>query len=247
MAPALIRIGRTAVLGCSFMLIPLACSLSPRIELAAQTASEPPPTTISVINYNMLHGWPRFRYLSQRRSLLLQELHRVGVDIVLLQEVPRRPQPLGHTGSFLARGAEEGNTLMIAPELEHHYGFSFLRNSAIDQHIDTRDRWDDLREIILVYPDLLGIGISEATAILVRDDEFEVVGRGQVAIHDFYRRFTYADSLYYLVLDPGERYDMSRRRRIAPVTEELLTPRLRAMSRGLAAPFFEAIRKITSR
>jgi len=119
-------------------------------------------------------------------------------------------------GSFLARGAEQGNTLMIAPEPEHHFGFAFLRNSAIDQHIDARDRWNDLREIIMTYPDLLGIGISEATAVVVNGDEFEVVGRGQVTVHDYYRRFTYADSSYFLILDPGERFDMKRRRRIAP-------------------------------
>jgi cyanophycinase len=123
-------------------------------------------------------------------------------------------------GSFLARGAEEGNTLMIAPEPEHHYGFSFLRNSAIDQHIDSRGRWNDLREIIMVYPDLLGIGISEATAVIVRGDVFEVVGRGQVTVHDYYRRFTYADSSYFLMLDPGERYDIGRRRKIAPPVVE---------------------------
>lgn len=119
--------------------------------------------------------------------------------------------------SFLARGAEEGNTLMIAPEPEHRSGFGFLRNAAVDQHIDRRNRWHDVREIVMANPDLLGIGISEATAIIVRGDAFEVVGRGQVAVHDYYRRFTYADSTYFLVLKPGDRYDMKKRRKLPPV------------------------------
>lgn len=127
--------------------------------------------------------------------------------------------------SFMARGAEEGNELMIAPEEEHRAGFGFLRNAAVDQHIDRRDRWDDLREIIMVYPDLLGIGISEATAIIVRGDEFEVVGRNKVTVHDFNRKYSYADSTYYLVLDVGDRFDMKMRRRIATPVEEVVEER----------------------
>ncbi|MFO7767801.1 MAG: cyanophycinase [bacterium] len=118
--------------------------------------------------------------------------------------------------SFLARGAEEGNRLMIAPEPEHWAGFGFLRCAAVDQHIDRRDRWDDLRVIVMRHPDLLGIGISEATAIIVEGDLFEVVGRGRVVVHDYHRSFSYADSTYYLVLEPGDRYDMGRREVVGP-------------------------------
>jgi cyanophycinase len=121
--------------------------------------------------------------------------------------------------SFLARGAEEGNTIMIAPEEEHRAGFGFLKNAAVDQHIDRRDRWDDLRDIIMVHPDLLGIGLSEATAIVVQGDEFEVVGRNKVTVHDFNRMHSYADSTYYLMLDVGDRYDMKMRRKIAAPAE----------------------------
>ncbi len=114
--------------------------------------------------------------------------------------------------SFLARGAEEGNTLMIAPEPEHRVGLGFLRNAAVDQHIDRRDRWDDLREIIVEHPRLIGIGISEATAVIVQKDRFRVSGRGQVAVHDYFRRFAYPDTVHYLVLQPGEGFDLRTRR-----------------------------------
>ena len=117
--------------------------------------------------------------------------------------------------SFLARGAEQGNTLMIAPEEEHRAGFGFLKQAAVDQHINSRERWHDLRVILGEHPDLLGIGISEATAIIVRGDIFQVVGEAQVAIHDAYRQFTYADSTYLQLLEPGEWYDMRHRRRIS--------------------------------
>jgi len=72
----------------------------------------------------------------------------------------------------------------MAPEPEHQKAFAFLRRSAIDQHINTRNRWDDLIPVIKKFPDLLGIGLSEDTAIIVKGDTFEVMGSWKVAIHD---------------------------------------------------------------
>jgi len=119
--------------------------------------------------------------------------------------------------SFLARGAVEGNTLMIAPEPEHRIGLGFLRHAAVDQHIDRRNRWNDLREIVLEYPRLIGIGISEATAVIVERDRFRVSGRGKVAVHDYFRRFAYPDSVHYLLLAPGEGFDLRTRRPLPAV------------------------------
>jgi len=44
-------------------------------------------------------------------------------------------------GDYLVRGAIAGPQIMMTPEPEHERGFNFLRRSAIDQHIDTRNRW----------------------------------------------------------------------------------------------------------
>jgi cyanophycinase len=41
-------------------------------------------------------------------------------------------------GSYMVRGAPEGNQIMMAPG--HEEGFGFLRASAIDQHVTTRGR-----------------------------------------------------------------------------------------------------------
>ena len=79
-------------------------------------------------------------------------------------------------GEYLVRGAIAGPQIMMTPEPEHEHGFAFLRRSAIDQHINTRNRWDDLIPVIKRYPNLLGIGISEGTAIVVTGDRFEVIG-----------------------------------------------------------------------
>lgn len=85
-------------------------------------------------------------------------------------------------GSFLARGDTGTNTIMMG---DHQEGFGYLANSAIDQHLLVRNRQHDLVEVIRKYPSLLGIGLDENTAIVVRGDEFEVMGESFVAIYDY--------------------------------------------------------------
>ena len=114
-------------------------------------------------------------------------------------------------GDFLVRGAIEGSELMVAPEPEHHQAFAFLRKSAIDQHINTRNRWDDLIPVIKDRPTLLGIGLSESTAIVVRGDQFEVIGAWKVAVHDNTRLYQPWEKPYY-VLSAGDVYNMKTRK-----------------------------------
>jgi cyanophycinase len=114
-------------------------------------------------------------------------------------------------GDFLVRGAIQGSELMVAPEPEHHQAFAFLRKSAIDQHINTRNRWDDLVPLINDHPDLLGLGLSENTAIIVRGDRFEVIGAWKVAVHDNTRLYQPWEKPYY-VLSVGDVYNMKTRK-----------------------------------
>jgi cyanophycinase len=109
-------------------------------------------------------------------------------------------------GSFLARGDTRGNTVMIGDHVE---GMGFLKNVTIDQHLLKRNRQFDLVEVVEKHPELLGIGIDEDTAIIVRGDRFEVIGNGYVAIYDHNRRLD-SGGLFYL-LAPGDRYDLRTR------------------------------------
>jgi cyanophycinase len=113
-------------------------------------------------------------------------------------------------GDYMVRGAVEGPNLVMAPEPEHQHGFAFLRKTGIDQHINTRNRWDDIIPLIKKYPDLLGIGISEGTAIVVTGDRFQVIGKWKVAIHDNHRVYQPWEKPYY-VLSPGDEYNMKTR------------------------------------
>jgi cyanophycinase len=114
-------------------------------------------------------------------------------------------------GAYLVRGAVAGPQIVMTPEPEHEAGFSFLRRSAIDQHINTRNRWDDLMPVIKKYPDLLGIGLSEGTAIIVKGDRFEVMGMWKVAIHDNTQQYQPWEKPYY-VLSAGDVYNMKTRK-----------------------------------
>ena len=114
-------------------------------------------------------------------------------------------------GEYLVRGDTSGANVMMTAEPNHQEAFKFLRRSAIDQHINTRNRWDDLIQVIQKHPNLLGIGLSEGTAIVVTGDKFEVVGKWKVSIHDNTRLYQPWEKPYF-VLSPGDVYDMKARK-----------------------------------
>jgi cyanophycinase len=61
-------------------------------------------------------------------------------------------------------------------------GLGMLTNVIIDQHFVKRSRYNRLFSAIIEHPDMIGIGIDESTAILVKQDQFEVVGISQVIV-----------------------------------------------------------------
>ena len=114
-------------------------------------------------------------------------------------------------GSYLVRGAPEGNLIMMAKG--HEEGFAFLKDSAIDQHVITRHREDDLAPVIDAHPALLGIGLDEATAIVVKGGEFRVIGESRVVIHDHARAVDVTGKRWFL-LSHGDRFDLHTRQKI---------------------------------
>jgi cyanophycinase len=114
-------------------------------------------------------------------------------------------------GEYLVRGDTSGPNVMMTAEPTHQEAFRFLRRVAIDQHINTRNRWDDLVPVIQKYPKLLGIGLSEATAIIVTGDRFEVMGAWKVAVHDNTRLYQPWEKSFF-VLSAGDVYNMKTRK-----------------------------------
>ncbi len=113
-------------------------------------------------------------------------------------------------GEYLVRGDTRGSEIVMTDEEHHQTGFEFLRKTAIDQHINTRNRWDHIIPVIEQKPHLLGLGLSEGTAVIVRGDTLEVAGNWMVAVHDNTRGYHPWEKPYF-VLSPGERFDMDNR------------------------------------
>ncbi len=112
-------------------------------------------------------------------------------------------------GSYMVRGAPEGNHIMMAKG--HEEGFAFLKNTAIDQHLIARGRLDDMLGVLVVHPHLLGIGIDEGTAIVVKGDRAKVIGKSKIAVYD--SAFTPgADGKRYFLIDTGGTLDLATRR-----------------------------------
>jgi cyanophycinase len=113
---------------------------------------------------------------------------------------------------YMVRGDPLGNLTMMAEGYER--GFGFLKGVAIDQHFFKRQRTRDMSAVMAAHPQLLGIGIDEATVLIVHGSVMEVVGKGSVAVYDR-RKPVAAGEKDYEVLPPATRYDLERRERVA--------------------------------
>jgi len=119
-------------------------------------------------------------------------------------------------GSYLARGDTRNNQIMMG---DHEQGFAFVKNIAIDQHVIARNRHFDMFNILEKRPELLGLSIDESTAIVVRGDQFEVVGKSYVIIFDgtFWSREGSElknlpqDNLFYFLRN-GDKYNLRKRK-----------------------------------
>ena len=129
-------------------------------------------------------------------------------------------------GSFLWRGDTKGPEVLIG---DHTQGLGFLKNSVIDQHLLARNRQFAMVDFIRETPELFGIGLDQATAILVQKDTLEVMGKSYVAIYDYNtilgngvkhvsgnREILTASSGPFFFLHEGQRYDMANRKVIDP-------------------------------
>lgn len=63
-------------------------------------------------------------------------------------------------------------------------GMGFLPGVVVDQHFAQRGRLGRLLAALVLQPAMLGLGIDEDTAIVVKGDEFEVIGQGCITVVD---------------------------------------------------------------
>ncbi|HEY1188923.1 MAG TPA: cyanophycinase [Gemmata sp.] len=111
---------------------------------------------------------------------------------------------------FMPRGHPLGNTVMAAEGYER--GFGYLPGCAVDQHFFARKRTADMTALMKQYPQYLGIGLDEGTAIVVTGSVAEVIGRTKVAFYDTKKKPA-GEKDYEEVL-VGEKYDLKERKKL---------------------------------
>jgi cyanophycinase len=115
-------------------------------------------------------------------------------------------------GDYLCRGSPLGNLEMMCEGYER--GFGFLRGTAIDQHFAQRKRFVDMTALMKTYPQLLGIGLDEGTALVVKGSVADVMGKGQAHFYDRTKPVE-DDKPDHESLKAGGRYDLKARKILA--------------------------------
>ncbi len=137
----------------------------------------------------------------------------------------------GVIGGTAAGGVVQGEILMNGSPMPmkqmvvdgYDRGFGFLTGVAIAASSQRKEASDELDQLRLEYPQVVGLGIEESTALIVHGHVMEVVGQNQVAVFDHLAR---DNSPSHAMLHHGDRYDfkgrvrMANRRAVEPTTGE---------------------------
>jgi len=134
----------------------------------------------------------------------------------LLHDVLKRGGVIGGSsagatiqGDYLVRGSPFGSEIMMCEGYER--GLGFLPGVAIDQHFSARDRFADMTALMDKYPQFLGIGLDESTALVVQGHSAEIMGAGKVYFYDR-RQMTDPDAPDYATAAAGDKYDLYDRK-----------------------------------
>nr|UXE45367.1 cyanophycinase [uncultured bacterium] len=87
-------------------------------------------------------------------------------------------------------------------------GFALLAHATIAPHFTQRGYEAALRKTVASLPEVVGIGIDEATAVIVHGTGLEVLGEGHVALYDGKTHGTED----HVTLKAGERFDFAHAR-----------------------------------
>jgi cyanophycinase len=118
-------------------------------------------------------------------------------------------------GDYLIRGAPAGPNIMMSEGYERALGF--LPGVAIDQHFSARNRFADMTAFMAKYPQYLGIGLDESTAIVVQGSIAEILGKGKVHFYDSNKPVKNGDPDYE-AFPAGTKYDLAKRKKIEDAT-----------------------------
>ena len=173
------------------VVVPFASSLTNAGESAAEELRSLGAQSVEVLsgtNWTAAHAalkratavW----FTGGDQSSLMLRLNELGL-VELIREHHGRGLVAGGTSA----GAAVMSKLMIAgwksgdvPLIGE--GLGLWPGAIVDQHFVARGREPRLRLAVQMHPELLGVGIDEGTAVLVRGNDFEVLGRSTVTVLD---------------------------------------------------------------
>jgi len=140
---------------------------------------------------------------TQVPELLVQVLNRGGV-------VGGSSAGCQVPSDFLVRGNPTSNR-----DIEfggYTRGMGLLKGVIIDAHFLQRGRHEPLLGLVKKYPQMLGIGIDESTALIVNGQQGRVVGNAAVSFYDL--RSETEGEFKPVILKVGESYDLKSRKRV---------------------------------
>ena len=123
------------------------------------------------------------------QAVLFEALEKAGL-VKYIRARHARGLPIGGTSA----GAAVMSTVMIPAMPEKPglrtgntpttLGLGLVPGLIIDQHFIARRRMNRLLSAVLDHPEHIGVGIGEATAIIVRGNHFTVMGKNSVIVID---------------------------------------------------------------
>jgi cyanophycinase len=121
---------------------------------------------------------------------------------------------------YLVRGNPLSNKDIMAPGYED--GFGFLKGVAIDPFFTQRNRFADMARLKREHPHLIGLGIDEETALVIKDNAIDVVGKHHAVVYD--REDPDDADERFEFLFGGDRYDLASRTRLGPPRPDSTSP-----------------------
>ena len=110
----------------------------------------------------------------------------------------------GVVGGTSAGAAVASTPMLIYDRMQR--GFEFLPGTIVDQHFLAKGRLPRLQSALEQFPTYVGFGIDEATALVVRGTELEVLGESTVTVC---LAKTASREPYVHELKPGEKGDLT--------------------------------------
>jgi len=114
-------------------------------------------------------------------SFFLETVHKRFLDGAIIAGTSAGAAALSETMIYDG----EGSSGLLKGSISMGPGIGFISDLIIDTHFITRSRIGRLFQVVATNPSILGIGLCEDTAIMIKkEDIFEVFGSGLVVVVD---------------------------------------------------------------